>query len=167
MKKEPDWTQLESYASLPVDQITAKIRSCGHMMILSNVDWAEEIVGLCVTQGDAAGLSAFVSALMVQRHGPTITAKIASDMYLDIAKELNNTTLRLRIMNVIEWLSWTGTIIVDNISLPVKWPYKDVKDRAGLANVMLGVSQSEFVKCGKTTSLLTAISIQRFLEKRD
>jgi hypothetical protein len=164
-KAVKDWTKLESYIGLTPAQVIKRMRTCGHMLSFGNDPMAVEVIRTFNSEyGDEAGLAALAAVLFFKKHGSAKTAMAAVRMYEDISQELNDPGLRERVNNMSYCVYYVDHGFAKESDWPVKFPMDEIGNRAGLANVMLGICIKELAN-GPTTHVLAANGIVIFLEE--
>lgn len=168
MKKKQqakDWTKIESYIGLSPEEICQTVHTCGHMLAFGDDKWAVEIVKTFDGEmGEESGVAAMCCALFIKKHGAAKSAKYATEMYRKIAQELNRDDLRNAVIQLEYMVCFVDHGYKMDLEWPMKFPFDSVSHRAGLANVLLGLSMRGLIDDGSTTSLVAANGIYNFLE---
>jgi hypothetical protein len=168
--QERDLTKLEGYIGLSPEEALSTLKSCGHLLAFGgeNKDGlALEVVrtleGEC---GDEAALAALAAVLFLKKHGAAKTAMEGVRMYQDIAKERQDPSLRERVHNMEFMVYFADHGYSKGLPWPWEFPCPTIHHRAGLANVMLGLSMRELGRDhAATTEYVAACGIASFLDE--
>ena len=165
MKKEKDWTKLESYAGLTLEEVLATIKSCGHMLAFGKDDWAIEVIRTFEDYEPEAGMAALTAATFMNRHGASKTATTGVKLYQEVVKTTGNQDLACRVTNLefmVYFADHGGTMM--KLEWLIPWTLNDSGSKAGLANIMLNMAMKK-LSDGSTSEQVAAFGIQRFLEE--
>ena len=164
--KVKDWTKLESYAGLSLEEASATIKSCGHMLAFGNDAWAIEVIKTFQDCEPEAGMAALTAATFINRHGPSKTATTGVKLYREIATETGKQDLAQRVLNLefmVFFADHGGT--TQKLEWPIPWTLNEPPKKAGLANIMLHMAAMKFAEPGCSTSeQVAAFGIQRFFD---
>jgi hypothetical protein len=159
-----DWTKLESYAGLTPEEVIEMGRTHIHLLVLGKEEMGADIARTFQGEdGDEAGLASICAILFLKKYGARTTASVASDMYLEIAKENKNDSLLERVRNM-QGMFYFSVGYKKNLEWPVKFPFKETGHRAGLANIMLGISIGELAE-GSNVDVIAANGIVNFMDE--
>ena len=164
--------QLSDFKGMPWKKARAVLSKNVHVLALSQDNAALEIAKNADNCGIDAGMAALVAHLFMQEHGPLLTTKKAVAIYRALINELKSKKkwaakakeLREKMDDAEDLLYLC--IGYHGINRDKDWPlkpcFRKINERAGLANVMLGLSCRELIN-GGTAEKIAAQGIASLL----